>query len=76
MVASAGPSLTPSEAVEYFGDDIPTAGFCTGVPLDISGRPMPRTIFECQVSKMVNSDTCPRLTTGACAPDAAFGSTK
>ena len=30
----------------------------------ISRRPMPLNILECQVSKMVNSDTCPRPTTG------------
>jgi tetratricopeptide (TPR) repeat protein len=29
-------------------------------------RGMPRTVLDCQVSKMVNSDTCPRPTTGAC----------
>jgi hypothetical protein len=29
-----------------------------------SRRPMPLNILECQVSKMVNSDTCPRPTTG------------
>jgi ABC-type Na+ transport system ATPase subunit NatA len=26
---------------------------------------MPRTVLECQVSKIVNSDTCPRPATGA-----------
>ena len=30
----------------------------------VSGRPMPPNILECQVSKMVNSDACPRPTTG------------
>jgi hypothetical protein len=30
----------------------------------MSRRPMPHTVLGCQVSKMINSDTCPRPTTG------------
>ena len=30
-----------------------------------SRRPMPHTVLECQVSNVINSDTCPRPTTGS-----------
>ena len=39
----------------------------------ISRRPMPRSISECQVSKMANSDTCPRSTTGPRQPQLPDG---
>ena len=35
------------------------------------GRRMPLNILECRVSKMVNSDACPRPTTGARAERAS-----
>jgi hypothetical protein len=38
-----------------------------------AGVSMPHTVLECQVSKLINSDTCPRLTTGdAALPEPTF----